>query len=89
MILSLLFATLVFIPVVALVGVSPAGEALFGSAPSLTGAANVTMWSSAAVFGPEVIVAVVAGGGFLLAAAVIYSMKKAGLDKAPDRTSTF
>lgn len=80
MILSLLLATLVFIPVVALIGVSPAGEALFGSNSALTGAANATMWSSAESMGAVPLFTVIVAGIFILAVAVIYSIKKGGLD---------
>lgn len=80
MILSLFLATVIFIPVVSFVGILPVGEILFGENAAMLSAANTTMHATYSAVGLTVVIPVFVLGALALGVAVIYAMKKAGLE---------
>ena len=67
MILSLVFATIVTVPTIAIIGISKVGPIMLGSEGTATSYANATMWSTYSSFGLSLLVPIVAGGGIVLA----------------------
>jgi len=67
MILSLLFATIVVVPSIAIIGVSEVGSIMLGSKGSATYYANTTMWSTYSAFGLSLLIPIIAGAGLVLA----------------------
>lgn len=71
MVFSLVLATVVMVPTIALVGVSEAGTQLFGGS-ELYAAANTTMWSAYSAFDlavviPFAVIGALCVGGLLIA----------------------
>lgn len=73
--LSLLLATLIFVPMIAFVGISEFGEGLFGGG-KLLNSANATVWNASASFGSSVVFIPIVCIGALLVVAIVYSLGK-------------
>lgn len=81
MILSLLLATVIFIPVVAIVGILPIGSNLFGDNSFNIATANFTVHTNISQFGPVLIGSIFLIFGGALTIALIESLKKSNIHK--------
>lgn len=79
--LSLLLATLIFVPMIAFVGISEFGEGLFGGGELLS-SANTTVWSATYSMGYAVVFIPIVIIGALLVIAIVYFLGKYGKAEA-------
>lgn len=75
MILSLGIAAMIFVPMVAMVGISPMGADLLGGEGTITHVANATLWNAYASFGLSMIIPIVVGAGCLILGLVLILRK--------------
>ena len=75
MILSLLLATIIVVPTIALVGISPVGMDLLGSKGTATHTANATFWNVYSSFGLSIIIPLVIGGTILVVLLIVVIQK--------------
>jgi hypothetical protein len=76
---ALLITCLLFVPVIAMVGISELGEFAIGREGTATYAANATLWNTTASLGitPFLIILIVVVGCLMIL--FIHSVKKSGL----------
>lgn len=74
--LSLLIAVVVFVPLIAIVGISPLGPQSIGEKGTLTNEMNTTFWSTYSSFGlVPMALLFISGGAVLLLLLVVVSTK--------------
>ena len=79
MILSLLLATVIFLPVVSYIGILPGGEILFGDVEFNLSTANTTMHIAYDTLGAAIVIPLIVIAGAGLVVATVYSLKKSGI----------
>jgi len=75
MILSLLLATIIVVPTIALVGMSTIGSDIIGSEGTATYAANATFWNVYSSFGLTMIIPLAIGGTVLVVLLIVAIQK--------------
>jgi len=83
MILSLLLATIIVVPTIALVGVSKIGPDVLGGEGTATYAANATFWNVYSSFGLSMMIPFVVGGAMLVVLLIV-AIQKIGQKKLGD-----